>query len=143
MALPLVFLGKRGDEMLQVGRQQVVTVTLALWQRWIDRLTFVCDKLARLFADHGSESGRPIEGQIRFAEQRVWHTGLTKSEAEQVSDWLEAHGHHDCELSTSSDGFTVTAWRSPADRETTWTSRPFGRFSTVLVQDAIRRTHTA
>ena len=43
-------------------------------------------------------------------QRQLWATGLTKTGAEAVLDWLEAHGHSDCQVSCVADeGFTVTA----------------------------------
>jgi predicted GIY-YIG superfamily endonuclease len=41
--------------------------------------------------------------------RRRWATGLTKTGAEAVLDWLEAHGHSHCQVSlVAGEGFTVT-----------------------------------
>ena len=42
-------------------------------------------------------------------QRQLWATGLTKTGAEAVLDWLEAHGHSACQVSDVADeGFTVT-----------------------------------
>jgi hypothetical protein len=42
-------------------------------------------------------------------QQRSWATGVTKTGAEAVLDWLENHGQSDCQVSyVAGDGFTVT-----------------------------------
>jgi putative acetyltransferase len=42
-------------------------------------------------------------------QRRIWATGLTKTEAERVLDWLEAHGHRNCQVFfVAGHGFTVT-----------------------------------
>jgi hypothetical protein len=39
----------------------------------------------------------------------LWATGLTPTGAEALLDWLEAHGHSDCQVSyIAGEGFTVT-----------------------------------
>jgi hypothetical protein len=39
----------------------------------------------------------------------VWATGLTKTGAEALLDWLEAHGHNHCQVCyVAGEGFTVT-----------------------------------
>lgn len=39
----------------------------------------------------------------------VWATGLTKTAAEAVRDWLEVHGHAACRVSYAiGEGFTVS-----------------------------------
>ena len=39
----------------------------------------------------------------------MWATGLTKTGAETLLDWLEAHGHGGCQVShVAGEGFTVT-----------------------------------
>jgi hypothetical protein len=42
-------------------------------------------------------------------QRGMWATGLTKTGAEAVLDWLEAHGHGACQVSyVDGEGFTVT-----------------------------------
>jgi hypothetical protein len=42
-------------------------------------------------------------------QRRLWAAGLTKAEAEDLLDWLERHGHRDCQVShVAGEGFTVT-----------------------------------
>jgi hypothetical protein len=39
---------------------------------------------------------------------RVWGSGLTKTEAEDLLDWLEMHGHDHCRVSyAAGEGFLV------------------------------------
>ena len=39
----------------------------------------------------------------------LWATGLTKAGAEAFLDWLEVHGHGDCQVSyVVGEGFAVT-----------------------------------
>jgi len=39
---------------------------------------------------------------------RMWRTALTKTAAEELLDWLENHGHGNCQVSCVVDeGFTV------------------------------------
>jgi hypothetical protein len=39
----------------------------------------------------------------------LWATGLTKTGAEAFLDWLEVHGHGDCQVSyVVGEGFAVT-----------------------------------
>jgi hypothetical protein len=41
-------------------------------------------------------------------QRQLWATGLTKMRAEAVLDWLENHGHCDCQVSyVAGKGFTV------------------------------------
>jgi hypothetical protein len=49
---------------------------------------------------HPEEAQRP---------RRVWATGLTKTAAEALLDWLEAHGLGGCQVSyVAGEGFAVT-----------------------------------
>jgi hypothetical protein len=42
-------------------------------------------------------------------QRRLWATGLTKTRAEAVLDWLEAHDHGNCQVSyVDGKGFTIT-----------------------------------
>ena len=42
-------------------------------------------------------------------QRQRWATGLTKSRAEALLDWLEAHGHSGCQVTyVAAEGFTVT-----------------------------------
>jgi hypothetical protein len=42
-------------------------------------------------------------------QSQLWGTGLTKTGAEAVLDWLEVHGHGGCQVSyVAGEGFTVT-----------------------------------
>ena len=42
-------------------------------------------------------------------QKGIWASGLTKTGAESFLDWLEAHGHCDCQVSyVANEGFTVT-----------------------------------
>jgi hypothetical protein len=42
-------------------------------------------------------------------KRQPWATCLTKTGAETVLDWLEAHGHSDCRVSyVAGEGFTVS-----------------------------------
>ena len=42
-------------------------------------------------------------------QKRIWATGLSKTEAEGLLDWLENHAHSNCQVSyVVGDGFTVT-----------------------------------
>jgi hypothetical protein len=51
----------------------------------------------------------PSHAKEPHRQRVMWATGLTKTEAEAVLDWLEAHGHGDCQVSyVDGEGFTVT-----------------------------------
>lgn len=42
-------------------------------------------------------------------QKGIWASGLTKTGAESFLDWLEVHGHCDCQVSyVAGEGFTVT-----------------------------------
>jgi hypothetical protein len=42
-------------------------------------------------------------------QKTTWGTGLTKADAEDVLDWLEAHGHRHCRVRyVTGEGFAVT-----------------------------------
>jgi len=58
--------------------------------------------LSPLMPDSPSHAKEPHRKRGTF-------TGLTKPEAEAVLDWLEAHGHCDCQVSyVDGECFTVT-----------------------------------
>lgn len=57
--------------------------------------------LERTLSDHNTAEPHP--------QRRILATGLSKTEAENVLDWLETHGQRDCQVSfVEGEGFTVT-----------------------------------
>jgi hypothetical protein len=50
-----------------------------------------------------------FHAQDLHRQKGIWASGLTKTAAESFLDWLEVHGHRDCQVSyVVGEGFAVT-----------------------------------
>ncbi len=108
MALPQPLRGKVFSEGPRVIRQPMDLTTSALPQPRPGSLAFGREELGRRFAHDGYGSVRRGPGPVPIAEVQVRRTGLTKTQPEEVLDWLEAHGHGDGQLSIAGDHFALT-----------------------------------
>jgi hypothetical protein len=55
-----------------------------------------------------SEASLAAQGRAPVVIEPVTYSGLNKTQAEELLDWLHANGYHDCELSFDEQaGFTV------------------------------------
>lgn len=55
-----------------------------------------------------SEAPLRGQGKVPVVIEPVSYSGLNKTQAEDLLDWLEAHGYRNCELSYDAQtGFTV------------------------------------
>jgi hypothetical protein len=103
-------------------------------------------RFGRLFAPGTAVEGRPLalpgdhlpvvpqekaETKRETGRARtVWGPGLTKTQAEDLLDWLEAHGCQDCEVVyEEASGFTILFSQSEAEPVPwpLWAGRQDGR----------------